>query len=1266
MSNKNNHSSVPVEPFPTFAALRARHSELLELDSETDGEESYLADVEKFFKQVQATGSVLAVDEQRRVSQSILNYWTTVLYRADRKPSNTTLADLDPNLKPRLYDELCPYPGVREFTENEGKYFFGRQRTIDYLLARLKVENYLALVGPSGSGKSSLVRAGLIPAIKSLGFGEDDPAGAHRYFLPIVTPGSKPLVNLAVSLAGGRNQSSEAIQEHEERLRRDKSYLLSFLAEQIGGPTVIVVDHFEELFILCRDREARRMFLNNILALENTEHRTILCTSREDLQKGLRRIPEFEKVFERGRTLVPRLGASELSEAINKPAELVGFKVKDHTVKDIVQEISTLPVGLPLLQFTLTKLWEKRGSHDEYFARIGGCQQILTESAEEFLHNLETGEERRLAERIFRRMIKFEYKYEKRIVPIRLEARTGPVRFEALAAEAGPPDQVRTIVNRAAQAQLIRRSASASQEDEQLEFVHESLIHNWLPLSNWITRQKFRRFKIVSTAAATLFIVASVALVFAGIELKAWWDKRQAREIAGQWSVTSRKHLNDRKIDMALLFGLAGFLKAPSDESVDARSAFLSALMFRPRPKAFVAQSGIGDVAFSPDGRFIAANDESGKITFWDISGTKPFVAGEITQDGPSQVQSEDVSALDRIEINPLAFSSDGRWLTSAGDGEVTVWDVAERKQVMKLTKPEAGRIAAISFSGDKQRLVALGQGVVELWDTATQASLPLPISAPEKVTAVALSNNGTTLATGDEEGNVDLWDINRQRLLMTLTTCDCLQQLAATRNVISGIAFSPDDRFVAVSGTEETVLWSATDGKALTRLSPSHGGVGMILSFSHDGKTLAGFEGDKQVYLWDIEAQRAIGPGLFRPIASTSSLAFSADVRTLAARNERGITLYDLSDSQRPLAAHNSYITDLAFSPDGSVVVSSGNDGAVNLWNASTGGLIGKLPNEDRSAALSLVFSHNRGLLAAGLFNGRILLANVADQVTTMLESMDPVDSEASVLVDQSAVAFTYDDKTLVAVVARGEELQVEEWDLDEKKPSGGHNTITLKPGRAVTALALSPDGKYLAVATDQKELLLWNIGEKQITPRNIDQKKPEIIRTLEFSPSGRWLYFGGDEHSTVFRYHIADKELDSVFTAVPQGVIADVTFSTDEKTIAVAINPILRNFTMIEDADVGTVMLVDVESQPRVIGDILRGQRATISALAMSKNGTLASASQDLTVVLWDVNVCAARKRICEMISPEFADHIGMSAHYSNACPSEPVERKECSGPP
>lgn len=1255
---ENNPINQPGDPFPTFAALKARHSELLDLDPESDGNERYLAQILEFFDRVRATGAILTVSEERRASQSILNYWSTVLYRADRKPSDISLVKLNPDLKPKIQDAQSPYPGVREFEETEGKYFFGRQRSIDYLLARLRVETFLVLVGPSGSGKSSLVRAGLLPAIKNIGL-EEDHEELQRHFFPIMTPGRDPLNNLATLLSGAIKSPESMTTEHcREKLEHKSEYLADFLAETLVKPAVIVVDQFEELFVLCKDRDARRIFLDNLLALENTKHRVILCSTTEDFRDGFKRLAGFKKIYESGRALLPRLGAFELSEAIVRPADLVGFKFKDHTVKQIVQEIGTLPVALPLLQFTLTKLWEKRGTHDEYFAKSGGCRQILTDSTEEFMLELDPAD-RALAERIFSRMITFEYKYHLQFKPVELEPRAVPVRFKDLSGF-GSPHQVRTLLNRLDKAQLIRRSASSIPEDEQIELVHESLMQNWPRLAKIVEGQKRRRFGIASLTFAMAVILFGV---FAGVtanSLYNQWKNKNAHENAQKMAAGSRKQLNDKRLDSALLLSLAGYITDPADDNVYVRSALLSSLLFHPSPKAFLTQQGIGDITFSPDGKLLAANGGDGKIVFWNVSSVTPVLDGNAIDD--PLIKGE--------QIAPILFSNDGQWLASAGNGAVTLWDVAPpRQQRLVLSAPEAGRISAISLSRNNQRLAALGEGVVVIWDTASGNTLPVPVQNAGAIRALALSSNGEILAAGDENGAVQLVDVKRRRLLRTLATCDCLQKLAETRNPISSVAFSPDDKLIAISGTEETILWSVSDGQQVKRLSPSHDGVGMILSFSHDGNTLAGFEGDKQVYLWDMRTLKPIGPGLFGPIDAAASLAFSHDCKMLASRSERGITLWDLSDVQRPLAGHDDYITDLAFSPDGQLLASAGNDGVINLWKASTGESIEKLPkeDEDRSSVLSLAFSGDGKFLAAGLLNGAILVKSFDRKETFRLEPVEQQSENTAMQLDQSALAFQ-DNQILVSVAARDNYLQIERWNVAEKTRQGGANNIGLSEGTVVTAIAVSPDGKYLAVATDKKDLGLWNIGEAEAraTPTEVVKNGSEIIRVLRFSRNGSSLYFGGAKKSTLSRYNFGATQPDSVFTSDLAGMISDVALSFDEKTLAIAVNPAETAYPTNDNSETGVVILVDIRGdRPRVIGESSRDEKLPISALAFSPKEVLATARQDSTVLLWDLNVCQAQSRVCSVINRPFTEEEKEQysiEKFDNACEIQPVVRKEC----
>jgi hypothetical protein len=179
--------------FPSLAALQAAHTALLKRQR-ADGESPAFQDaVLDFLNRATATGAVLDADADRRTIQTIIDYWATRLYRVGEEPPDATLAEFDPALAPELPDELCPYLGLDAFREADGDKFFGRHELIASLIEQLADQRLLAVVGPSGSGKSSLARAGLIPALKRGAL----PGSQNWRYLPPIVPGSDPMASLA-------------------------------------------------------------------------------------------------------------------------------------------------------------------------------------------------------------------------------------------------------------------------------------------------------------------------------------------------------------------------------------------------------------------------------------------------------------------------------------------------------------------------------------------------------------------------------------------------------------------------------------------------------------------------------------------------------------------------------------------------------------------------------------------------------------------------------------------------------------------------------------------------------------------------------------------------------------------------------------------------------------------------------------------------------------------------------------------------------------
>ncbi|MCP4515556.1 MAG: ATP-binding protein, partial [Delftia sp.] len=333
-----------------------------------------------FIRSGRASGEWLDEEDERWASQGLLDYWSTLMYRAGQEPPDSTLAEFAPGNAPQV-DE-CPYLGLDAFGEAQQSFFFGRRRLIDEMVTELKGNRLLSVVGPSGSGKSSLVLAGLMSALKA----GATPGSRNWRYVPPMVPGSEPLANLARVLRPSTVSASDWDGVQIQCFKQNPHHLAQLLEKLYHSPTVLVVDQFEELFTLCLDDGARRAFIDNLIHLlqaPDNEH-TLIITMRVDFEPYVARLPDFMPLFEKTQVRVTPLSAGELREAIEHPAELVGLKFEAGVVDALVQDILGEPAALPLLQFTLLKLWEARQRNLvtwEAYRRLGGGRQALASSA---------------------------------------------------------------------------------------------------------------------------------------------------------------------------------------------------------------------------------------------------------------------------------------------------------------------------------------------------------------------------------------------------------------------------------------------------------------------------------------------------------------------------------------------------------------------------------------------------------------------------------------------------------------------------------------------------------------------------------------------------------------------------------------------------------------------------------------------------------------------------------------------------------------------
>ncbi|HIP73324.1 MAG TPA: hypothetical protein EYH05_18235 [Anaerolineae bacterium] len=267
---------------------------------ETKGQESdqFWEEVLVFLERGEAAGAFLDNDEDRAAAQNLLDYWQNQLFHANRDAPDALLADFDPMLQPEIPDSRCPYIGLHAFDANNEHLFYGRDQLINQILNQILVSRMVTAVGSSGSGKSSVVLAGVIPRLKN----GELPGSALWHYYPTMVPGSVPLTNLALTLMPEGADKSEWVNEQTALFQENPEHLTRLIESQTDEPGILVIDQFEEAFTLCHDEAERDAFLENLLNLIRTREtrHVVILTMRVDYESYLNKTPLFQSLYEQG------------------------------------------------------------------------------------------------------------------------------------------------------------------------------------------------------------------------------------------------------------------------------------------------------------------------------------------------------------------------------------------------------------------------------------------------------------------------------------------------------------------------------------------------------------------------------------------------------------------------------------------------------------------------------------------------------------------------------------------------------------------------------------------------------------------------------------------------------------------------------------------------------------------------------------------------------------------------------------------------------
>ncbi|MBD2439904.1 ribosome assembly protein 4 [Nostoc sp. FACHB-110] len=490
--------------------------------------------------------------------------------------------------------------------------------------------------------------------------------------------------------------------------------------------------------------------------------------------------------------------------------------------------------------------------------------------------------------------------------------------------------------------------------------------------------------------------------------------------------------------------------------------------------------------------------------------------------------------------------------------------------------------VISVSFSRDGQTLASgSDDNTIKLWDVSTGKLLKTLSGHNDSVWSVSFSPDGKTLASGSRDKTIKLWDVSTGKLLKTLS---------GHSNWVNSVSFSPDGQTLASGSSDKTIkLWDVSTGKLLKTLSGHSNWVNSV-SFSPDGKTLASGSLDNTIKLWDVSTGKPLKT-LSGHSDWVNSVSFSPDGQTLASGSlDNTIKLWDVSTGKplKTLSDHGSGVWSVSFSPDGKTLASGSSDNTIKLWDVSTDKPLTTL-SDHGSGVYSVSFSPDGKTLASGSADNTIKLWDVSTgkPLTTLSGHNDLVYS----------VSFSPDGQTL----ASGSfDNTIKLWDVSTDKPL----TTLSGHGSRVLSVSFSPYCQTLASGSSDKTIKLWDVSTgtllKTLSGHN------DSVYSVSFSSDGQTLASGSSDN-TIKLWDVSTGKLLKTLSDHGSGVYS-VSFSPDGKTLASG------------SAD-NTIKLWDVSTGKPL--KTLSGHNDSVYSVSFSSDGqTLASGSSDKTIKLWDVS--------------------------------------------
>jgi WD40 repeat protein len=1198
-----------------------------------------------------ADGTLLATTnlfENEAEFESLLEEHLRKLIERRLKKLGVPFENREPQARP-TWIEGSPFRGLAVFEFEHQAVFFGRTRAVSDVLRNLKQQAadgraFLLILGGSGSGKSSLVRAGIVPALVHPGVVE----GVGLWRRALVRPSERSgdlfdgLAAMLLCLEALPELASDGTSSAQlAQLLRANPEAVTYLVKgalsqaashlqkadespiQPSARLVLVLDQLEELFTADDLSTAHwEAYFRAVRALAASGHTWVIATLRSDFYERVSAIPALvELKSDLGQYDLQLANTSEIAQLIRRPALAAGLRFEEDPatgdrLDDLLRDdASTNRDCLPLLEFSLEELYRRRVGNlltlDAY-RQLGGMRGALARRADEVFQGLPKEAQSALPE-VFRQL-----------VAIGDDDGESPLRkqcpqylFQA---------DAKQLVDNLIDARLLTAKQTASQLSV-VEVAHEALVTHWQPLVEWFQQDR-RLLRIRARVAAAT----------------ATW--RQGNRQRG-FLLAHGGPLEEARQLVAESFYLSPEEQAFIGESE--RHARRGRLFKRLAAAAIVALTLVAVVGVGIEIYQRRAREEQRMQSLWgryvsqiaaaqsDWESNDIAQAWDRLQECPPELRGWEFRYLvtllakgqttlcgHRGKVSSVAVSRDGKLIASASwDKTLKLWNAADGREVRSIAGSEAP-IYCVSISPDGRAIAGGGpEGIIRLWEVESgHEKIKLDLGAT--VSAVAFSPNGKLLASGDYQNQIKFWDAvtgvpvgefsGKSRILSLAFSPDGRRIVSGSADAVvrvwdverrqefktfsghsaavTSVAFKPDGQSVASGSADKTVrVWNlASDHSTLTLNAKA---VVTAVAFSPNGERLVTGDWNNTVKVWAAGASDQ-EPQVFKGhIGHVTSVVFSPDGEHLVSgSDDRSIKIWDVASARQPftLIGPQAGVTSVAFSPHATHLAGATKDGTTCLWddgaNAASRPRILKEPTPG-SSVNSLAFAPDDKWVVTGYSDGTI--AAWAVRTGRMIQSLKGHENGVN------SVAVSPDGRW---IVTGGSDNAVKVWD------AATWRTVLILDGHTspVSSVAFSPDSKVVASGSLDKTAKLWNATSGR---RIADFGDATLaINCLAFSPDGRRVIGGSDDHN-VHIWDVASRH--EVKTLVGHTAPVNcVAFTPDGTRIASADND-------------GRIKIWDPAGGEQIL--TLKAHSLAVASVAFSPDGLrLASGSQDRTVKLWD----------------------------------------------